>query len=114
MEHFWQIFVSFIAILIGVSIVSNKIKKSKIRRETEKIFPRVADHIQVGKEYTIFLSHGKTITRAKVIGLSASREESSGFLPFPLSQWLIVEKNNGKKAYLKPESIRYYEEADEE
>lgn len=44
----------------------------------------------------------------------SSHEQNNSYLPFHLCQWLIVEKENGKRAYLKPDTVKYYEDADEE
>ena len=113
MEYFWQMIFSVVLIMIVWGIVSNKIEKRKMNKETTKIFPRISDHIKAGSEYNIFLSHGRMLTRVKFVGISVAYKADNPYLPFPLSQWLIVEKSNGKRAYLKPESVRYYEDADD-
>lgn len=94
--------------------VADRIRQRRIRRETEKIIPWIADHLQPDRSYNIFLSHGKTLNNVRFIGLTPDRE-STGYLPlpFPLSQWLIVEKASGGRAYIKPETVRYYEDAED-
>ena len=78
------------------------------------MLPKVADHIQVDRRYNIFLSHGKTVNNVRFVGISKTIDDRNPYLPFPLEQWLIVEKPNGKRAYLKPESVRYYEDVEDE
>lgn len=114
MGYFWAIFASVVLILIIWGIVSSKMKSRRIRKETEKMLPKVVDHIQADHRYNIFLSHGKTLKNVRFIGISKTHDDSNPCLPFPLCQWLIVEKPNGKRAYLKPESIRYYEDVEDE
>ena len=114
MGYFWAVICSVVLIMVIWSIITGKIKSRRIRQETEKLLPKVADHIQVNHQYNIFLSHGKTLTNVRFIGISKTSDENNPDLPFPLCQWLIVEKQNGKRAYLKPESIRYYEDVEEE
>ena len=112
MEIFWAIFGSIFFLLIMYGIIASKIKNRRIRKMTEKMLPKVTDHIQADRHYNIFLSHGKTLTNVRFIGISTPVNDQNPFLPFPLNQWLIVEKENGKRAYLKPESVRFYEDVD--
>jgi hypothetical protein len=78
------------------------------------MLPKLVDHIQAGRRYNIFLSHGKTLLGVKFLGISQPYEQNDSRLPFPLCQWLILEKANGKRAYIKPMSVRYYEDAEDE
>ncbi|MHC4636807.1 MAG: hypothetical protein ACYTBV_04790 [Planctomycetota bacterium] len=114
MGYFWAVLATIVLIVIVWGIVSSKIKNRRIRRATEKMLPKVSDHIQADRRYNIFLSHGKTLKNVRFIGISHTIDESNPYLPFPLCQWLIVEKTTGKKAYLKPESVRYYEDIEDE
>lgn len=43
--------------------------------------------------------------------MEALVDVANPYLPFPLSRWLIVEKTDHKRAFIKPETVRYYEEA---
>ncbi len=113
MEYFWAGLISLIVLWIAGAIVAGKIKNRRIRRETEKIFPRLVDHLQADRRYNIFLSHGKSLQNVKFIGISPAHDQNNPYLPFPLCQWLIVEKANGKRAYLKPDTVRFYEDADD-
>lgn len=113
MGYFWAAFASIVLILILGGIIGSNIKQRRIRKAREKILPNVTDHIQVNRRYNIFLSHGKTLRNAKVIGISPAHDYNNP-LPFPLCEWLIVEKEDGKRAYLKPESVRYYEDVEKE
>ncbi len=114
MEYFWAVVVSLILVLIVYGIISSKVRNRRIRKATQEIFPQISDHIQVNKSYNVFLSHGKTLSKVKFVGISPAHDKNNPYLPFPLCQWMIVEKPDGKRAYLKPETIRYYEEAGEE
>jgi len=111
MDYFWAIFASVVVILIIYGIISSRLKQRRIRKATAKIFPTVQDHIQADKRYNIFLSHGKTIQNVRFIGISPAFDQHNPYLPFPLCQWLIVEKADGARAYLKPETVKFYEDA---
>ena len=113
MGYFWAALCSIILILIIWGILASKARKRRIRNETQKMLPKVVDHIQADHRYNIFLSHGKTLVNVRFVGISNTLNERDPDLPFPLCQWLIVEKPDGKRAYLKPESVRYYEDADD-
>lgn len=112
MGYFWATFFSIVLIIIIYSIVSSKIKQRKMRKMTEAMMPKLKDHIQTNHRYNIFLSHGKTLKNVKFLGLAAPYDEQSQRLPFPLQQWLIVEKEDGKRAYIQPASVRFYEDAE--
>src|SRR5262245_44534732 len=113
MDKFWVPLISLIVLLILWGIIYSKIKNRRIRIATEKIFPKLVDHIQTDRRYNIFLSHGKTIQNVRFLGISPAHDQNNLYLPFPLCQWLIVEKSNGKRAYLKPETVKFYEDADD-
>ena len=110
--YFWPIVVSVIVLLIIWGIITNKLKQRRIRKATEKIFPKIPEHIRADCRYNIFLSHGKTLCNVRFVGISPAHDQNNPYLPFPLCQWLVVEKENGGWAYLKPESVRYYEDAE--
>jgi len=112
MKYFWAVFASVVVFLILWGIVTVKIKARRRREATYKIFPRVADHIQTDRRYNIFLSHGKSLQNVKFVGITPEYDPSNPYLPFPLCQWLVVEKATGSRAYLKPETVRFYEDAD--
>jgi hypothetical protein len=115
MQYFWATVVSLVLVMILYSIISSNIKNRKMRKVAGAMMPKLQDHIQADHRYNIFLSHGKSLVNVKFLGLATPYEDkNSPFLPFPLQQWLIVEKENGKKAYIKPESVRYYEDAEEQ
>ena len=114
MEYFWAVVVSAILLMVVWSTISSKIKRRRIREATEKIFPKVPEHIRADHRYNIFVSNGKMFQDVRFIGISPAHDSSNPYLPFPLCEWLVVEKKNGKRAYLKPESIRYYEDSDDE
>ena len=112
MEYVWPIIISVLILMFVWGIISSRLKRRRIRKATEKLFPKVVDHIQVDHRYNIFLSHGKTLENVLFVGISPDFDNNNPCLPFHLCQWLIVEKENGKKAYIKPQSVRYYEDAE--
>jgi hypothetical protein len=112
MQYFWAIFCSAVFVLIVWGIITSKIKQKRIRREAEALLPRIKDHISANRYYNVALNDGTLFKNIKFIGISDRHDESGGILPFPISEWLILEKEDGKRVYVKPQSIRYYEDAE--
>ena len=110
MEVFWFILASVVVVLIIYGIVSSKIKDRRLRKATRALMPALRDHIQAGKTYNVFMSHGQRFDGVKFLGLSEPYDPNNQYLPFPLAQWLILEKPDGKKIYIKPTAIRFYED----
>ena len=50
--------------------------------------------------------------RGRALAGTARAVEDGGaqFLPFPLLQWLILEQPNGKRLFVRPSTVKYYEE----
>ena len=100
-----------IVLLIIWGIVTSKLRKRRITQTLRQMAPELTDHIQANRRYNIFLSHGKLIENALFIGITKSVDPNDPYLPFPLSRWLIITMTDGRKAFIKPETVRYYEEA---
>lgn len=109
--------------LILGGVIGSNIQKRRLRKLThiqsklsdkQKLPPRITSYLQADHQYNISLSDGTTLTDVKFIGISQSHGWDSPYLPFPLGPWLVVEKGNGKRTYVKPHSVRYYEEVGEE
>jgi hypothetical protein len=111
MEVFWFILASVVVALIIYGIASSKLKDRKLRKATKDLLPALRDHIQAGKTYNVFMSHGQRFDEVRFLGLSEPYDPNNQYLPFPLAQWLILEKPDGKKIYIKPTAIRFYEDA---
>lgn len=114
MDYAFQAFLAVVVLLIVWGVGSHKLRQRRIEKATASLLPEVNDHFQVNRCYNIFLSHGKTLNGARFLGVSRSFDQGNPYLPFPLSRWLVVEKADGGRAYLKPESIRYYEDAEDD
>ena len=112
MEYFWAGVAVLVIGMILYGIISSKIKDKKLRKATRALLPALRDHIAAGKKYNVFLSHGQRFDGVIFLGLSEPFDPQNQFLPFPLSQWLILQKQDGKRVYVKPTAIRFYEDAD--
>lgn len=111
MEYFWAIFASIIPLSIIWAMIHNALKNRRLKRASRALLPELADHIQTGKRYNVFMSHGKTFTNVRFLGLTPSLNVQSSWLPFHLAEWLIMETESSKRIYIKPTAIRYYEDA---
>jgi len=110
MDYFWPILVSIILVLIIWGIIASKVRERRMKRAREAMLPALKQHFEAGQRYHVFLSHGQRFDRVRFLGISSAFERQTASLPFPLCQWIVLEKEDGKHLYVKPESIRYYED----
>lgn len=113
MSHIWAILIFTIVLLVLGGIVENRLRQRRMKKIMEKMLPTIDDHLQPHRSYNLVLSHGQKLTNVRFIGISPAYSPVTPYLPFPLCQWLIVEKLDGKRAYVKPHTVRYYEDAGE-
>ena len=106
----WAVIIGCIILLIIYGIVSSKLKTRRLRRVTKELLPEVIDHIQVGRNYLVVLNSGSRLEGVQFVGLSKTAADPEESLPFPLQRWVILQRPSGKRTFVKPESIRYYEE----
>ena len=112
MEYFWAGIVSIVLLLIIYGIVSSKLRQRRVRKATEAMLPKLSQHFEAGRRYNVFLSHGQLFERVQFKGISEPPGQQYSPLPFPLCQWIVLQREDGKQLYIKPESIRYYEDAE--
>ena len=112
MDYLWPIFVSFITLLILWGIIASKLKTRRLKRAADAMLPTLKQHFVAGRRYNVYLSHGQLFERVRFLGVSESVGRDYSPLPFPLCQWIVLERESGQHLYVKPESIRYYEDAD--
>jgi hypothetical protein len=106
----WAIIVVTIAAWIAIATINSKIKARRLRREARALLPEVHDHFKVGSAYRVHIVSGKVLEAVKFVGVSQTREGVPDYLPFPLQNWVILEKPDGKRVFIKSSSIRFYEE----
>ena len=111
MEYFWAIVVSVIILLIIYGMVSSNVRQRRLKRATEAMLPSVKQHFEAGRRYNVFVSHRQLFERVLFVGVSEAFGAKYSPLPFPLTQWIVLERESGQRLYIKPESIRYYEDA---
>lgn len=112
MEYFWATLASIVVVLIIYGMVSSSIRKRRLKRATAAMLPTLKQHFQAGRRYNVFVSHGQLFERVLFVGISEPLDAQYSPLPFPLTQWVVVERESGQRLYIKPESIRYYEDAE--
>jgi hypothetical protein len=70
--------------------------------------PVVMLSIRAGVSYNVFLTNGSTFKSVKVVGLTDA--PAGQFVNFPLESWLVLERADGKRVFIKPAAVRYFEE----
>src|ERR1039457_4033056 len=111
-QEIWVIIVSAVIVLIVWGIISSKLDARRLKRATDALLPTLKQQFEPNRRYHVFLSHGKRFERVRFLGISAPSELDSTSYPFPLCQWIVLQKESGERIYVRPDSIRYYEEAD--
>ena len=65
--------------------------------------------MEPGRTYSLRLSDGHQLARVRVLGVTiAEHDTDEGLLPLPT--FLILQKPDGTRAFVRPEVIRYFEE----
>ena len=111
MSEVWAVLVSLIIILIVYGIVSSRLRARRLKRLTRELLPEVSDHFKAGTHYRIALTSGSIFENVRFLGISHVDDPRAQHLPFPLQHWVVLEKSDGKRLFVKPHTIKYYEEA---
>lgn len=104
----WAIIVGAIVLLIIFGMVRSELRQRKLRRLRKAAMPVVSQSVKAGVHYNVFLSNGSIFKSVKVSGLTEA--PSGQFVDFPLEAWLVLEQSNGKRVFVKPSAVRYFEE----
>jgi len=105
---FWAWIVGIVIALIIYGIVSSKLRQRKIERLRREAMPVVPNSVRAGVTYNVYLSNGRAFTSVKVVGLTEAK--AGQFVDFPLESWLVLEQTDGKRIFVKPSSVRHFEE----
>ena len=108
MQEFWAVLVSIGLLLIIYGIISSNLKDRRIRKLRKKTLPSIPETIKAGGTYNFYLSNGKEFKTMKVVGITDVQTQS--YPLFPLDALLVVERQDGKKIFIKPTAVRYFEE----
>jgi hypothetical protein len=90
--------------------VSSRLRDRRVRRLTRALLPEIKDHIKADKHYRIVLTSGSVLENVRFLGISHSQDKLAQYLPFPLQNWLVLEKPDGKRLFVRPNTVKYYEE----
>ncbi len=115
MEYFWAALAATVVGLILYGLVSTGLRSRRLRLASQAALPTLTEHLQADRRYNVFLSHGRTLSNVTFLGLSPTHGYSFPDLPdlpFPLAQWLILETEDGRRVFVKPHTVRLYEECD--
>ena len=104
----WAVIVGAVLLFIAYGIVSAKFRQRKMLRLRNEVMPVVPLSIRVGVTYKVLLSSGSRFSAVKVAGLTEAK--LGQFAEFPLQSWLVLERTDGKRIFVKPASVRYFEE----
>jgi hypothetical protein len=104
----WAVIVAVVLVLIIASMVNSKLRQRKTQRLRREAMPVVPQSVQAGVSYKVFLNNGSIFEDVKVVGLTD--QPAWQFVDFPLESWLVLERMDGKRIFVKPASVRYFEE----
>jgi hypothetical protein len=110
MSYIWAGIVSAIILLVIYGIVSSRIRDRRVRRLARELLPEVDDHIKADRTYKLVLTSGTVFDNVRFLGVSRSEDGNAQYLPFPLQNWLVLEQVGGKRLFVGPSTVKYYEE----
>jgi hypothetical protein len=111
-EDLWAIIFSAVIVLILWGVISSRRDKRRVKQATDALLPTVKHQFEAGRRYHVFLSHGQRFERVHFLGLSAPPDVGGRSLSFPLCEFVVLQRESGEHIYVRPDAIRYYEEAD--
>ena len=110
MSGVWAAIVGTILLLIIYGIVSSQLRDRRVRRLARELLPEIADPIKADRSYKLVLTSGTVFTDVRFLGISRSEDGNAAYLPFPLQHWLVLEQPGGKRVFVRPSTVKYYEE----
>jgi hypothetical protein len=106
----WATIVVTVLLWIAIAMATSKAKVRRMKREARALLPEVQDHFRVGTSYRVQINNGKVLEAVRFLGISQPRDGAPDYLPFPLQNWVVLEKPDGKRIFVKSNAIRLYEE----
>jgi hypothetical protein len=109
MSEIWAIIVIAILVLIVYGIVSSKLSARRQREAREKMLPYLDETIVPDRRHNLFMSDGRKFMDVRILGTTDPKLGQS-----PLGDWglmLVILMDSGKKAFIRPSSVRCIEEA---
>lgn len=109
MSEVWAIIVIVILMLIIYGIVSAKMDARTQRLAQERMLPFLQEALVPESFYDLSLSDGRTFKGVQLLGTTDPNLRLS-----PLGEWgvmLVLLQASGKKAFVRPHSVRCIEEA---
>jgi hypothetical protein len=109
MSDIWAIIVGAILLLIVYVIVASKLGAKRRREAREKMLPYVEETIVADRRHHLFMSDGRKFMDVRILGTTDPQLGQS-----PLGDWglmLVILLDSGKKAFIRPSSVRCIEEA---
>lgn len=106
----WAVIVGAIVLLVIYGIVSTRVRDRRVRRLSRSLLPDIKDHIKADRLYRIALASGTILDKVRFLGISNSQDKAVPCLPFHLQHWLVLEKEDGKRLFLRPNAVKFYEE----
>ena len=109
-ELAWLIIVGVIVLVIVWTYISSQVRTYRQRKAVRTLLPEVNEHLTVNKHYRVHLNNGDVLENVRFVGISRPYGRAGEYLPFPLHDWVAVESADGKRSFIKPSTIRMYDE----
>lgn len=109
MSIFWAVVAVTALVLIVYAMVSARLTEQRRRKAREKVLPCVEEAFANDMRYDLRLADGRCFGNVEILGATAPKD---GRLPFGGWEGLLVLRlDDGRKAWLRPSSIRCMAEA---
>lgn len=109
MSEVWALIIGGCLLLILYGIVSANRSAKRQREAREKVLPYLDATIATDRRHHLFMSDGRRFMDVRILGTTDPKLCQS-----PLGDWglmLVILLDSGKKAFLRPSSVRCIEEA---
>ena len=114
MDIFWAIIVAVIVALIVWGAIKSAREKKKNQKIAQRYLTEVDDYVRSGTVYTVVLADGKRFENAKIVGYSQFNDGLLAGGHSSMGKWMIIELPDCRRIFLRPQSIRYFEQVTKE
>ena len=97
---------------IAYAVVTARLRARRVRRYRAQFLPEVRDFLRAGSTYRVVLSSGTVLDSLRFIGTTQAAVPSGSSLRWLMVDWLAFARPDGRRLFLRPCTMKYYEEGD--
>jgi hypothetical protein len=97
---------------IAYAIVVARLRARRVRSYRAQFLPEVRDFLRAGSTYRVVLSSGTVLDNLRFVGTTQAAVPSGSSLRWLMTDWLAFARPDGRRLFLRPRTMKYYEEGD--